>query len=252
MPAKEMPAKSEPQQEVVPQNLPRTFSLPFKSLLVALGIVLATGLVAGWGRVEFASPFLARQAAVKVTFYDSLTDQVVPTTPATLLPLALDRRLGHRVDIFSIPPPIGLATLQSLLAWLCVWVALGASRWVLRLPFTSSLWWQLGVTSGVMSLWRLLQALFISHWLWLPGGRPDLVAALLDLTMGMSVPSPLLWGVLWRGAGWLLMGLGMIGHLFFVFRWQWQCSRRKALLGTLLTFLIARLLYALPDLVETL
>ncbi len=213
------------------------------SFVITVALVLATGVVAGFGRVEFASPFLARQASVQVVFYDSVTGNEVAPNPAALLPLALEGRLGHQVNIFSAPPLLLESTLQSLLAWLCVWVALGLTGWLLRFPLDTTRWWHLGVAAGSLSLWRLLQAISISHWLLLPQGRPDLVTALLDFTMGIAAPTPLLWAVLWRGAWWLMAGLALFVHLFLLTRAQWRCSMGKAFLATLLAYLFARGLY---------
>ena len=99
------------------------------SLAAVAALVVATGVIAGVVRVEFASHFLARHALVQVTFYDSVTGNEVAPHPTGLLPFALQRQLGQQANIFSAPPLLLPAILQSLLAWLCVWVALGITGW---------------------------------------------------------------------------------------------------------------------------
>lgn len=211
---------------------------------IAVVIVAATGITSALARVEIASPFTARQAAVQVLFYDE-TGKIVNPNPAQLLSLALQRRLGYQAEIYRPKPEFLRTSLQSVLAWLSLWLALGLTIWVFNRSLTTLQWWQIGSIAGWLLIWRLMQALSVSCWLWLPNWRSDLITALLDLVQGYSIPENLLWAILWRGALWLSMGVAAFVHLFFAFRRSFGFSRPKALLGLAAVYLLARLIYVL-------
>jgi len=233
------------QDQTVHENrkaLHRPASFPF---LIAIVVVMGTGIISAFARVEIASPFTSRQTAVQVTFYDGETGKVVNPNPAQLLPLALQRRLGYQAEIYRPRPEFLKATLQSVLAWLSLWLALGLTVWAFNRSLTTSQFWQIGSISGWLLIWRLLQALSVSCWLWLPNWRSDLVLALLDLVQGHPVPTNLLWAILWRGTLWLLIGLASLIHIFIALRRSFGFSRLKALLGLVSVYLLARLIYVL-------
>lgn len=213
-------------------------------LAIAVVIVVATGIIAALARVEIASPFTARQAAVQVSFYDE-TGKAVNPNPVQLLPLALQRRLGYQAEIYRPQPEFLRATLQSLLAWLSLWLALGLTVWAFNRSLSTPQWWRAGSVSGWLMVWRLLQTLSVSCWLWLPNWRSELVTALLDLVQGYHVPANLLWAVLWRGTLWLLMGAATFVHMFVSLRRSFGLPRFKAAVGLIATYLLARLIYVL-------
>jgi hypothetical protein len=214
-------------------------------LAFAFLVVVAAGLISGSGRVEIASPFTARQAAVQVIFYDGETGEVIEPNAIQLLPLALQRRLGYQAEIYRPKPDFLKATLQSLLAWLSLWLALGLTVWAIKRSLVTLQWLQIGEIAGWLMVWRLLQAISVSCWVWLPNWRSDLVIGLLDLVQGHPVPSNLAWAVLWRGAIWLAMGIATFVHIFIAFRRKFAFSRLVSLLSMLATYLVARLIYAL-------
>lgn len=213
-------------------------------IAIAVVIVAATGIISALARVELASPFTARQAAVQVIFYDE-TGKVINPTPAQLFPLAFQRRLGYQAEIYRPKPEFLRTSLQSLLAWLSLWLALGLTVWVVNRSLTTSQWWQIGSIAGWLLTWRLLQALSVSCWLWLPNWRSDLITALLDLVQGYPVPENLMWAVLWRGILWLSMGVAAFVHIFVVLRRSFGFSRPKSFFGLAAVYLFARLIYVL-------
>lgn len=217
------------------------------SLAAAISVVVATGLIAGAGRVEFASPFTTRQAAVRVTFYDGETGEIVDHNAIQLLPLALQGRLGYQVEVYRLPPNFLRATLQSFLAWLSLWLALGLTIWAYQRSLTTNQWFQIGSISGWLMLWRLFQVIGVSCWLWLPNWRSELVVALLDLVQGNPVPHNLAWATMWRGTLWLSMGIATFIHIFAVFRLKFNVPSVPSLFGLLPVYLIARLIYALSS-----
>jgi hypothetical protein len=224
------------------QILPKHYLL---RLAFAFLVVVAAGLISGSGRVEIASPFTARQAAVQVIFYDGETGEVIEPNAVQLLPLALQRRLGYQAEIYRPKPDFLKATLQSLLAWLSLWLALGLTVWAIKRSLVMLQWLQIGEIAGWLMVWRLLQAISVSCWVWLPNWRSDLVIGLLDLVQGHPVPSNLAWAVLWRGAIWLAMGIATFVHIFIAFRRKFAFSRLVSLLSMLATYPVARLIYAL-------
>jgi len=224
------------------QILPKHRLLRFA---LAFSVVIAAGLISGAARVEIASPFTARQAAVQVIFYDGETGEVIDPNAVQLLPLALQKRLGYQAEIYRPKPNFLKATLQSLLAWLSLWVAIGLTVLAIKRSLVTSLWFQIGEVAGWLMLWRLFQAISVSCWVWLPNWRSDLIVGLLDLVQGHPVPSNLAWAVLWRGAIWLAMGIATFVHIFIALRLKFAFSRLASLLGLLATYLIARLIYFL-------
>ncbi len=218
--------------------LPRWLSLSLVGLLV-----VGTGLLAGAGRVEFATPFTARQVAVQVIFFDAETGEVVPRTLAHLLPLAMERRLGHKVDIYQLPPRFLPAILESVMVWLCLWLATGLTGWLLRRQLSPALWWRMGEAVGWLAFWRALQTIAVSHWLLLPNGRTDLVMAMVDLTLGVGASGNLLGAILWRSALWVGAAVASFVHLFVLLRRLFQCPQITAVFATLLVYLLARSLY---------
>ncbi|MCX7642264.1 MAG: hypothetical protein N2116_00435 [Armatimonadetes bacterium] len=220
-----------------------------KSIALNLGIaaviVLATGIISALARVELASPFTSRQAAVRVLFYDGETGKVVNPNPTQLLPLAVQRRLGYQAKIYRPKPDFPRTTLQSLLAWLSLWLALSLTVWGFNRSLSTSQLWQIGSVAGWLLFWRLLQALSISCWLWLPNWRSDLVIALLDLVQGYPIAENLLWAILWRGALWFLTGVATFVHIFASLRRSFGFPRSKAFLGLIAVYLLARLIYFL-------
>lgn len=228
-------------------NLPvqqKTDMLYFSAIIV----VIATGMIAGSARVELASPFTARQSAVEVTFYDGETGQVINPSASQILPLALQGRLGYLAEIYRLPPNYLKSVLQSVLAWLSLWLALGLTILVLKRSLGGYDWFKVGSIAGWLMFWRLLQAVSVSCWLWLPNWRSDLVVGLLDLVQGHPVPADTVWAVLWRGALWLVMGIATFVHIFSVLRRGFNCTRLTSLLGLLMTYLLARLIYSLSTL----
>jgi hypothetical protein len=181
---------------------------------------------------------------VQVSFYDE-TGKVVNPDPAQLLPLTLQRRLGYEAEIYRPKPEFLKATLQSILAWLSLWLALGLTFWVFNRSLTTSQWWRIGSTAGWLLIWRLLQALSVSCWLWLPNWRSDLVIALLDLVQGHPIPTNLLWAILWRGTIWVLTGIATLVHIFILLRRNFGFSYPKAFVALIAVYLLARLIYAL-------
>lgn len=235
------------QPQISAGNLPvqrKTDTLYFAAIIV----VIATGMIAGSARVELASPFTARQSAVEVTFYDGETGQVINPSASQILPLALQRRLGYLAEIYRPSPNYLKSVLQSVLAWLSLWLALGLTILVLKRPLKGHDWFKVGTIAGWLMFWRLLQAVSVSCWLWLPNWRSDLVVGLLDLVQGHPVPADMVWTILWRGALWLVMGIATFVHIFFVLRRGFNCTRLTSLLGLLMTYLLARLIYSLSTL----
>lgn len=218
---------------------------PLLRFAFAFFVVIAAGLISGAARVEIASPFTARQAAVQVIFYDGETGEVIDPNAVQLLPLALQKRLGYQAEIYRPKPNFLKATLQSLLAWLSLWVALGLTVWVIKRSLVTPQWFQIGEIAGWLMVWRLLQSVSVSCWVWLPNWRSDLVVGLLDLVQGHPVPADLAWAVLWRGAIWLTMGIATFVHIFIALRRNFAFSRLASLLGLLATYLVARLIYVL-------
>jgi hypothetical protein len=182
---------------------------------------------------------------VQVIFYDGETGEVIEPNAVQLLPLALQRRLGYQAEIYRPKPDFLKATLQSLLAWLSLWLALGLTVWAIKRSLVMLQWFQIGEITGWLMVWRLLQAISVSCWVWLPNWRSDLVIGLLDLVQGHPIPSNLAWAVLWRGAIWLTMGIATFVHIFIAFRRKFAFSRLVSLLSMLATYLVARLIYAL-------
>lgn len=213
-------------------------------LVIAALIVAVTGFISALARVEIASPFTSRQTAVQVSFYDE-TGKVVNPNPAQLLSLTLQRRLGYQAEIYRPKPEFLRATLQSVLAWLSLWLGMGLTFWIFNRSLTNSQWWGIGSIAGWLLSWRLLQALSISCWLWLPNWSSNLVVALLDLVQGHPIPAKLLWAVLWRGAIWLLTGIATLIHLLIILRRGFGFSYPKAFAALIAIYLLARLIYAL-------
>lgn len=209
---------------------------------------MATGMIGGAGRVEFATPFTARLQAVTVTFYHSATGEPLSNV-LRLWQAVKERQLTHHIQAFEMPPTYLVSTLQSVLSWLSLWLAMGLTVILLRRPLTTTLWWQIGGMVGCLFIWRLLQAISVSHWLWLPNGQPTLVDAISDMlvkmTLGATVPSALLWAFLWRALFWLLTGTLFFISLFFVVRSSFRCSKLTALLSVVITYIAARWIYAL-------
>ncbi|MCX7967502.1 MAG: hypothetical protein N3B10_03315 [Armatimonadetes bacterium] len=233
------------QNQTVHENreaLHKSVALP---LVIAAVIVLAAGIISALARVEIASPFTSRQAAVQVFFYDVETGEIVNPNPAQLIPLALQRRIGYQAEIYRPRPEFLRVTLQCVLTWLSFWLALGLTVWFFNRSLTIPQWWEIGSTAGWLLVWRLLQSLSISHWLWLPNWRSDLVTALLDLFQGYPIAADLLWAVLWRGLLWLLMGVASFVHIFVVLRRNFNLNIPKALIGLVAVYLLARLIYVL-------
>lgn len=215
------------------------------ALLSSTLIVVATGITAGAARVELPSPFGVRQAAVQVFFYDGLSGEYISPNPGQLLSLTLQKRLGYEAEIYRPKPNFVGAILQSLLAWLSLWIALGLSVWLFKRSLTTSQWWHLGSMAGSVMIWRLLQALTVSCWLWLPNWRSDLVLALLDIVQGYPVSANLVWPVLWRGSLWLLTGTATFVHIFIALRRSFSLSCRGSLASLAITYFAARLIYTL-------
>lgn len=218
------------------------------ALMASIVIVFVTGFVVGISRVELSSPFNARQAAVQVFFYDGLTGKYISPNPALLLSLSLQKRLGYEAEIYRPSPNFVRSILQSLLSWLSLWLALGLSFWLFKRSLSTSKWFQIGAIAGSLVIWRLLQALTVSYWLWLPNWRSDLVIALLDIVQGHPVQAHLVWAVLWRSFLWLLTGLATFVHIFFVMRRTFQLPFHLSLLGLIVTYMAAWLIYALSTL----
>lgn len=214
------------------------------SFAAAFLVVMATGFIAGTGRVELISPFTASQASVQVTFYDGETGEVIDPSAVKLIPLALQNRLGYQAEIYRPSPEFLKTILQSLLAWLSLWLALGLTVWVVKRSLKVPQWFQVGSVSGWLMLWRLFQAISISCWLWLPNWRSDLVIGLLDLVQGNPIPTNLAWAVLWRGTLWLLMGIATFVHIIFAFRRNFGFSWFALFFGLLATYILSRLIYA--------
>ncbi len=215
------------------------------AMLASMLIVIATGVVVGASRVELASPFTARLVAVQVFFHDGVTGKYVNPNAVQLLPLALQGRLGYEAEIRRQKPNFVPAIFQSLLAWLSLWLALGLSLWLIKRSLTTYQWWQIGLLTGSLMIWRLLQALTVSCWLWLPHWNLELVIALLDILQGRPVPTHLVFAVLWRGSLWLLMGIATLIHILAIMQRSFEFSRKASLLGLIVTYIFAKLVYAL-------
>ncbi|MCS7192845.1 MAG: hypothetical protein NZ937_07690 [Armatimonadetes bacterium] len=225
--------------------LKKILSSQFLSLLASLLIVVATGVVIGVARVELASPFTARQDAVQIVFYDDLTGEHVDPNAIQLLLLTSKKRLGYMVEIYRLKPNFLGGILQSLLAWFSLWLAMGFSLWLIKRSLKTAQWWQIGFLTGLLMVWRFLQALSVSHWLWLPDWRPDFVVALLDIVQGHSVQAPLVWGILWRGTIWLLTGLATFIHIFWASHRIFELSHSASFFNLLLTYIVSKIVYFL-------
>ncbi|GBC98545.1 hypothetical protein HRbin17_01058 [bacterium HR17] len=214
---------------------------------IALGvaIVIATGVIAAHGRVSFPSLLSTRLEAVSVQFYDVQTGQPVEDGLLRLWRLAQEQRLAYFVSVMRLPPRYGWGVMQSVLGWLCLWFAAGLVGLLLRCPLSLAAWWQLGAWIAVLALWRLVQAIAVSAWLWLPAGRPDLINALVDIALGAPPSFAKTAAVLLRGSLWLLAPVAHVLCLFVVLRKKWQCRLAKAVSGTMLTVLLAQGAYAL-------
>ncbi len=155
----------------------------------------------------------------------------------------------QKIQAFEMPPNYLVGVLQSLLSWLSLWLAMGLTGALLRRPLTTALWWQIGGMVGCLFIWRLLQALSVSYWLWLPKGQPTLVHALSETLVKMALGEPvtfqLVLAFLWRALFWVLTGALFFASLFFAVRSAFRCSRLTALLGFVITCIAARCIYAL-------
>lgn len=220
---------------------------PFFPLLspVAISLVIATGLVAGLGRVEFPSPFIARLRAMPVTFYDVRTREPLPNNPFLLWGKAMRGQLGYWVRVVKMPPDFLLPVLQSLFGWLSLWLAMGLTGSLLRRGFLSPLWWRLGSSVGFLFALRLTHVLAASHWVWIPDWNPLFIQALVDMLLGISVPPSLLWAVMARGLFWLLTALSFWLGTFFVLRFAFRLSKGQTFIGGLLAYLLSRLFYVI-------
>ena len=217
------------------------------SLWLFVGVlpVLMAGFVASLARVEFSSPFTARLTTATVRFYEAGKQREVTGNTLQLWQLAQRRRLAYFVAVHRFPPRYIPTILQSLLGWLCLWLAAGLVGLALRCPMPSSHWWQLGGWLGCLFVGRLLQAISASTWLWLPDERPTLLNALVDMALGLPLSAATYAALFWRASFWLFATLLLPISLFFVLRGAWRCSTGKALAGTLLTVLLASILYRL-------
>jgi hypothetical protein len=214
-------------------------------LLIGGLIVLVVGFIASLARVEFSSPFTARLAAVTVRFFEAGKGREVTGNLFQLWQLAQRHRLAYFVTVHRFPPRYLPVILQSLLGWLCLWLAVGLVGLALRCPMPSLCWWQLGGWLGCLFIGRLLQIISVSAWLWFPHERPNLLNALVDMALGLPLPSTAYAALFWRISLWLLSTLLLPICLFFLLRIAWHCSKGKAFVGTLLTIPLASVLYRL-------
>lgn len=218
---------------------------PSRWLVLGGLAVLFVGFFASFAKVEFPSPFTARLAAVTVRFYEADKQREVTGNTLQLWQLAQRHRLAYFVTVHRFSPRYIPVILQSLLSWLCLWLAVGLVGLALRCPIPSSRWWQLGGWLGCLFAGRLLQAISASTWVWLPNERPTFLNALVDMALGLPLPSTAYAALFLRISLWLLSTLLLPVSLFFLLRIAWCCSKGKAFAGTLLTIPIASALYRL-------
>lgn len=218
---------------------------PFRWLVLGGFVVLFVGFFASLAKVEFPSPFTARLAAVTVRFYERGKQREVTGNTLQLWPLVRQQRLAYFVTVHRFSPRYIPVISQSLLSWLCLWAAAGLVGLVLRCSMSSSCWWQLGGWLGCLFVGRLLQAISVSTWVWLPDERPTFINALVDMALGLPLPAATYAALFWRASFWLFATSLLPISLFFVLRLAWCCSTSKAFAGTLLTILLASALYRL-------
>lgn len=214
-------------------------------LPIALLSVIATGIFAGAGRVEFPTPLTARLSIMPVTFYDMQTQTELPNNVLVLWKAALQRRLALWVRVLEVQPDFVTPLLQSIICWLSLWLAVGLTGFLFSQRLTTPLWWQIGGIVGSLFSLKLLHAVAASYWIWAPNWQPDLVDALADMLVGIPVPSAMVWAVSLRGLFWSLTALLFLVGLFFAIRNAFKLSVAKTLLCGFIAYLLARLIYAL-------